>query len=373
MANGRSGGKVLITGGCGFIGSNLAEHFLRKGWEVIALDNFSSPGAGINAAWLERIRGGRLAIVRGDVRDFGALVAAMQGVDIVIHLAGQVTVSTSIEVPMYDFKVNTLGGLQVLEAARLSGQDPIVFYASTSEVYGSLEEVPLTSTALRFELPDHPLGIGEEHPIALSSPNGCSKGACDLYMLDYARSFGIRTIVFRLSCVYGPRSFGREGWGFIDKCLFSALIGEPVNVHGDGRQVKDVLHIQDLVEAVETSIEMVDECRGEAYNIGGGARNAISILEVIGRLESRFGRSVAMNCEAWRPEDQKCFVSDVRKAERDFGWRPSIGVDEGLDELFAWAEANEDVIRSLAADWGIRLWDQPHFPYVEDARDSLAG
>ena len=336
-------GKILITGGCGFIGSNLAAHFLAKGWEVVAFDNFSRPGAESNAAWLEQQAAGRLSIAIGDIRDYEPLCEAMQGVDVVAHLAAQVAVTTSVQNPREDFLINALGGFNVLEAARQCGSDPIVLYASTNKVYGGLESLQVELNGLHYELAAYSLGISEDFPIDLHSPYGCSKGAIDLYMLDYARIYGLRTVVFRQSCIYGPRQFGVEDQGWVAHFVISSVLGRPVTIYGDGMQVRDVLHVSDLIAAFEQAIDRIESCRGRAYNLGGGPQNALSLLELIHRLEAGQSRPVALAFGDWRPGDQKVYVSDIRKAQRELGWAPRIGIAQGLENLHSWVDENREL------------------------------
>jgi len=339
----RTAGKVLITGGCGFIGSNLATHYLAKGWEVVVYDNFSRPGAEKNAAWLNDQDSGRLRFVRNDVRDLEALYQAMQGADVVAHLAAQVAVTTSVEDPMEDFLVNALGGINVLEAARQCGSNPIVLYSSTNKVYGGMEDLRVASSTLRYHLPDYPKGIGEDFPIDLYSPYGCSKGACDLYMIDYARIYGLRTVVFRQSCIYGPRQFGVEEQGWVAHFVISSVFGRPITIYGDGRQVRDVLHVRDLIEVFDRAVERIDVCCGQAYNLGGGPRNTTSLLELIYRLEPMLDKAIPLTFGDWRPGDQRVYISDVRKAERDLGWEPRTSIGEGVKDLCDWVQANREL------------------------------
>jgi len=357
-------GKILITGGCGFIGSNLASHFLDKGWEVVAYDNFSRPGAESNAAWLEAQSGGRLAIIMGDIRDYEPLCEAMQGASVVAHLAAQVAVTSSIQNPRADFLINALGGFNVLEAARNCGESPIVLYASTNKVYGALERVPVRADLLRYSLPDLPEGVHEAFPIDLHSPYGCSKGAIDLYMLDYARIYGLKTVVFRQSCIYGPRQFGIEDQGWVAHFVISAALGRPITIYGDGKQVRDILHVSDLIRAFELAIERIEVCQGQAYNLGGGPQNALSLVELIRRLERDQARPIAITFGDWRPGDQMVYVSDLGKAKRDLGWEPLIGIDPGLDDLRGWVDANRGLFEDSAPTLA-------HLPETGKARAGL--
>jgi CDP-paratose 2-epimerase len=340
--------RILITGGCGFIGSNLAAYYLEKGWEVIIYDNLSRQGSEVNAAWLADRGDGRFELVHADVRDMRTLLEAMQDVDVVAHLAAQVAVTTSVNNPLDDFLINALGGLHVLEAARQCGSDPIVLYASTNKVYGGLDDLQTANSRLRYSLEDYPGGISETFPIDLYSPYGCSKGACDQYMLDYARIYGLRTVVFRQSCIYGPRQFGIEDQGWVAHFAISALLNRPIIIYGDGRQVRDVLHVTDLVELFDMAVENIDVCAGHVYNIGGGPRNATSLLEMIYRLEPIVNRAIPLQFGEWRPGDQRVYVSDIRKAESELGWTPTIAVGEGLQDLCEWVESNTDLFRSLS-------------------------
>ena len=342
MSN-ENGMRILITGGCGFIGSNLAAHYLAKGWEVVAYDNFSRPGAEKNAAWLGDQQNDRLQLIRGDVRDLESLRQAMQGADVVAHLAAQVAVTTSVEDPMEDFLVNALGGMNVLEAARTGGSDPIVLYASTNKVYGGLDHLEVGKATLRYHLPEYPNGIGEDFPIDLHSPYGCSKGACDLYMIDHARIYGLRTVVFRQSCIYGPRQFGIEDQGWVAHFVISAVLGRPITIYGDGRQVRDVLHVKDLINVFDRAIERIEVCAGQAYNLGGGPQNATSLLELVYRLEPILDRAIPLTFDEWRPGDQRVYVSDVRKAEKDLGWEPRTSIGEGLQDLCEWVQENVEL------------------------------
>jgi CDP-paratose 2-epimerase len=334
----------LITGGCGFIGSNLAAHFLAKGWEVTAFDNFSRPGAEHNAAWLKTQADGRLRLVRGDVRDLPALRLAVEGADVIVHLAAQVAVTISVADPMQDFLINALGGIHVLEAARRSCSDPILLYASTNKVYGPMEQLRLHTGGLRHRLPEYPAGIPESFPVDLYSPYGCSKGSCDLYALDYARIYGLRTVVFRQSCIYGPRQFGVEDQGWLAHFVISALLGRPITIYGDGHQSRDVLHIRDLIDLYERAIDRIGTTQGQVYNVGGGPANELSLLELVYRLEARLNRAIPLRFGDWRPGDQRVYVSDVRKARRDLAWEPKVSIERGLDDLFTWVEANRELL-----------------------------
>jgi CDP-paratose 2-epimerase len=335
--------RILITGGCGFIGSNLAAYYLEKGWKVVIYDNLSRQGSEANADWLAGQGDGRFELVHADVRDMRTLLEAMHNVDVVAHLAAQVAVTSSVQNPLDDFLINALGGLHVLEAARQCGSDPIVLYASTNKVYGGMEDLQTTHSRLRYSLKDYPNGISETYPIDLYSPYGCSKGACDQYMLDYARIYGLRTVVFRQSCIYGPRQFGIENQGWVAHFVISALLGRSIKIYGDGRQVRDVLHVNDLVDLFDMAVENIDVCMGQVYNIGGGPRNATSLLELIYRLEPIVNHAIPLQFREWRPGDQRVYLSDILKAEKDLGWTPTISIGEGLQDLCDWVASNRDL------------------------------
>jgi len=262
---------------------------------------------------------------------------------VVAHLAAQVAVTHSVADPREDFEINALGGFNLLEAVRGCGADPIVIYASTNKVYGELGGVQWREREQRYEYQELEYGIAENVPIDLHSPYGCSKGALDLYMLDYARIYGLKTVVFRQSCIYGPRQFGVEDQGWVAHFVISALLGRPITIYGDGKQVRDVLHVRDLITAFEAAIEHIDVSRGQAYNLGGGPHNTLSLLELIDRLQAKADRPIELEFDEWRPGDQKVYVSDIRKAKGDLGWAPQIGVGVGLSDLRQWVAANREL------------------------------
>ena len=347
ISNGNpTAGKILITGGCGFIGSNLAAHYLDKGWEVVIYDNFSRLGAESNAAWLAGQSDGRLDFVIGDVRDFESLCKAVPGADVVAHLAAQVAVTHSVSDPREDFEINAIGGFNLLEAVRGCGADPVILYASTNKVYGELEAATVVEQDTRYDFDGYGYGISEQLPIDLHSPYGCSKGALDLYMLDYARIYGLKTVVFRQSCIYGPRQFGVEDQGWVAHFVISALLGRPITIFGDGKQVRDILHVRDLITAFDAAVENIEVSQGQAYNLGGGPHNTLSLLELIDRLERKLGGALSVSFDEWRPGDQKVYVSDIRKAKEDLGWEPLVEVGVGLSDLRQWVEANFELFES---------------------------
>jgi CDP-paratose 2-epimerase len=332
--------KLIITGGAGFIGCHTAAHFHRAGARVIVVDNLSRRGAEANLAWLREQ--GVDEFVRADVADAAAmndLLAQHADADAVLHLAAQVAVTTSVADPRADFKANALGTLNVLEAVRTAaGGRPTVLYSSTNKVYGNLGHARVGERDGRYAYEDLPRGVGEAEPLDFHSPYGCSKGAGDQYVLDYARIYNMKTVSFRQSCIYGTRQFGVEDQGWVAWFCIAALTGQPFTIYGDGRQVRDVLWIGDLVELYERSLARIEAVRGEAFNIGGGPGHTLSLLELVDRLERHLGRRLEPAFADWRPGDQRVFVADISKAERLLGWTPKVAVAEGLDRLLAWVD-----------------------------------
>ncbi len=330
--------RVLITGGCGFVGLNLATAFLERGYEVRLLDDLSRPGSERNHAWLEGLGNQRLSMTVGDVRDADSVRHAMEDCGVVAHLAAQVAVTSSVEEPRRDFEINALGTLNVLEVARVALPRPIVLFASTNKVYGRMEDAAISENRDRYEYAELPHGVSESQPLDFHSPYGCSKGAADQYVRDYARIFGLKSVVFRMSCLYGPHQFGNEDQGWVAHFALSARRREPVTIFGDGKQVRDVLYVSDAVRAYLLAIERIETVAGEVFNLGGGPQHTLSLLELLRHLEEIFETPVEHAFGDWRPGDQRVYVSNVRKAERLLGWAPSVGVEEGLQGLIRWAE-----------------------------------
>jgi CDP-paratose 2-epimerase len=341
--------RVLITGGAGFIGSNLAHQLLREGHDVTILDNLSRSGCDSNLAWLRDTHcPDAFRLMTANLTDFDALQSASEGADRIYHLAGQVAVTTSIQNPRQDFEDNALGTFNALEAARLAGDDPIFIYVSTNKVYGGMEDAAIIEEATRYRYADLLFGIPETQPLDFHSPYGCSKGAGDQYTRDYARIYGLRTVVVRQSCIYGYRQFGLEDQGWVAWFLIAALRGRPITIYGDGKQVRDVLFIEDLLEAYDTIVHNIETAAGQIYNIGGGPENTMSIWAEFGPLlEELLGRPIPMRYGAWRPGDQLIYVSDIRKAERELGWRPQTSVREGVTCLFEWVRDHQDLFHHL--------------------------
>lgn len=339
--------RILVTGGAGFIGSNLVHHLAAAGHDLTVLDNLSRRGAAANLDWLKSELQERFRFVLGDVRDWETVRHVADGVEQIYHLASQVAVTSSVVNPREDFEVNALGTLNLLEAARSVAHDPVFVYASTNKVYGGLEDVGIVEQGSRYRYRDIPLGVPESAPLDFHSPYGCSKGTGDQYTRDYARIYGLRTVVFRQSCIYGPRQFGIEDQGWVAFLLIAAALGWPITIYGDGKQVRDLLHIDDLIRAYQLAVERIEVTAGQIYNLGGGPDFSLSIWAEFGQLvEEMLDRRVPVRYREWRPGDQRVFVADVRKAERDLGWQPQISPQEGIPRLLQWIEANPDLFRA---------------------------
>jgi CDP-paratose 2-epimerase len=334
--------RYLITGGVGFIGCNYVHRLLGRGEQVTVYDNLSRRGAEANVAWLREQHGeGAFRLAVGDVQDDAALSEAARGADVVVHLAGQTAVTTSVADPRSDFGDNALGTFNALEAARHAGTDPVFLYASTNKVYGGMEEVAAIEQETRYAYRDFPLGIPETQPLDFHSPYGCSKGAGDQYVRDYARIYGLPTVVLRQSCIYGPRQMGVEDQGWVAWFIIAAITGQPITVYGDGKQVRDVLFVDDLLDAYDAAIAHIDVAAGQVYNVGGGPPRTMSVWAEFGPIVERLmGRAVPVSYADWRPGDQRVCVLDVRKAGRELGWRPRVGVEEGIRRLYEWVVAN---------------------------------
>jgi CDP-paratose 2-epimerase len=334
---GESTGGSLITGGAGFIGCNLAERLLARGERVTVLDALTRPGTSVNLEWLQRSHGDRLRFVQGDVRDFDTVRAAVAGSESVYHLAGQTAVTSSLADPRADFEANALGTLNVLEAVRAVAADAVVVYSSTNKVYGALEHLAVVEEPTRFRFADRPDGVTETEPLDFHSPYGCSKGAADQYVRDYARVYGLRTVVFRQSCVYGPRQLGTEDQGWVAWFMLASATNRPVTIAGNGKQVRDLLYIDDLLDAYDAARRHAHRAAGQVYNLGGGAANAISIWrEFAPVLAQLLGGAPEAAFEPWRRGDQRIFVADTAKAQRELGWAPRVGIEEGLRRLADW-------------------------------------
>jgi CDP-paratose 2-epimerase len=340
--------RYLVTGGAGFIGCNYVHRLLGRGHEVVVYDNLGRRGTESNLAWLdEQHGGGSYRLVAADLRDFPSLLEATDGADVIVHLAGQTAVTTSVEDPRSDFEDNALGTFNALEAARAAGRSPVFLYASTNKVYGGMEDIGVLEEDSRYAYSDFPHGIPETCLLDFHSPYGCSKGAGDQYVRDYARIYGLPTVVFRQSCIYGPRQMGVEDQGWVAWFIIAALTGQPLTIFGDGRQVRDVLYIDDLLDVYDAAIRQVGVAAGQAYNIGGGPANTMSVWAEFGpMLEQLMGRQIPVAFDDWRPGDQRIYVSDIRKARQELAWRPQVGVAVGIRRLFEWVVANRRLFES---------------------------
>jgi CDP-paratose 2-epimerase len=327
---------ALITGGAGFIGSNLADALLSSGEEVVILDNFSRAGVERNTRWLTARHGAAVSIERGDVVDADLVAELVRGARRVYHLAGQVAVTTSVRDPRLDLQANILGTFNVLEAARALPEPPAILFTSTNKVYGELDWIPIAKEDDAYGFEDGSVGVTETAPLDFHSPYGCSKGAADQYVRDYARIYGIPTVVFRMSCVYGARQVGTEDQGWVAHFARALLEGFPITIFGDGCQVRDVLWVGDLVDGMRVAIDRAMEVPGEVYNIGGGTENAVTVRRVVDHLMEITGTRVPVEMAEWRPGDQRIYVSDTSKAARLLGWRPTTPWRLGLERLVGW-------------------------------------
>lgn len=328
--------KVLVSGGAGFIGANAAHKFLKSGYKVRVLDDCSRDGVENNLKWLANSHADRLEIIKADVRDEDAVRRAVDGMDVVCHFAAQVAVTDSIKDPRGDNATNVGGTLNILEAARETSSSPMVIFTSTNKVYGGLQGVGVTESDKRYVSSSHPEGVDEAQPLDFHSPYGCSKGAADQYVLDYSRVFGLNTVVLRMSCIYGERQYGTEDQGWIAHFSNSWLRRDPVCIYGDGKQVRDALHVSDLVRVLERLIGNIGTFAGEVFNIGGGTENAISVLELTEMLHDKLTYKTTVSFDEWRSGDQRLYVTNISKARRLLSWSPEVSVTDGVDRLLAW-------------------------------------
>ncbi|GAB3938611.1 GDP-mannose 4,6-dehydratase [Mucilaginibacter myungsuensis] len=337
--------RYLITGGCGFLGSNLAAEILKKGDELFVFDNLYRTGTEQNLKWLQSL--GTFKFYHSDIRSYNDVEYAVRDAkpDVVFHLAGQVAMTTSLDNPRFDFEVNVLGGNNVLEAVRKYAPEAIVTYSSTNKVYGDLEWIEYEETPTRFKAVGYDNGFDEKVQLDFQSPYGCSKGATDQYMLDYAKMFGLRTVVFRHSSIFGGRQYATadQGWigWFVKQAIDikSGLLKEPFTISGTGKQVRDVLFGNDLIACYFAALENINITQGKAYNIGGGMRNSLSLLELFDFLERELSIEMKFNRLPVRQSDQRVYVADISKAQADFGWQPKITKDEGLRKMVGWVSS----------------------------------
>jgi len=330
--------NYLITGGAGFIGSNCVARLLERGEQVTIYDNLSRMGGTRNIEWLQTSFGkGSFQMVVGDLRDAALLATSAKDADVIIHLAGQVAVTTSLLHPREDFEDNALGTF---------GRNPIVIYASTNKVYGGMDDILIVEDETRYAYADRPYGIPETYPLDFYSPYGCSKGTGDQYVRDYARIYDLPTVVFRQSTIYGPRQFGIEDQGWMAWFIIAALLEQPIKIYGNGKQIRDMLYVEDLLAAYDAAIENIDSAAGEVFNIGGGPGNTISIWTEFGPvLETMLGREVPITRGDWRPGDQKVFIADIRKSARMLAWTPKVDLSAGMRKLYTWIADNQALFR----------------------------
>lgn len=334
--------KVIITGGCGFLGSNLAADAITRGEELIVFDSLYRSGSRENLEWLQNQ--GKFRFEHGDIRNTNDITRIIQEFkpDAIFHLAGQVAMTTSIANPRLDFEVNVMGTHNLLEAVRLYAPDAIVVYSSTNKVYGDLEQYNYRETNVRYECIEQPDGFDEKTPLDFHSPYGCSKGAADQYMLDYARIFGLKTVVFRHSSMYGGRQFatydqGWVGW-FCQKAVETknGKINSPITISGTGKQVRDVLHAEDMKRLYAAAVSNIDNTKGQVFNIGGGISNSLSILELFALIEEISGVKMNYKNIPVRESDQRVFVADITKANVLMGWKVDITARQGVLSMFEW-------------------------------------
>lgn len=337
---------ALITGGAGFIGSNLADYLLNNGWEVVIFDNLSRIGSDKNLAYLKTRKNANtnLIFIKGDVRNFSQVKRASREVNVIFHLAGQVAVTTSVVNPRDDLETNILGTFNVLESARLGGK-PIVIYASTNKVYGEMHGLKIKEGKIRYSFIGFKKGVDENFPLDFHSPYGCSKGAAEQYVRDYCRIYGVPTVVFRQSCIYGPRQMGVEDQGWVAHFAISGLLGRKSTIYGDGKQVRDLLYIDDLIDAYKKAVINIGKSRGKIYNIGGGAENSLSLLEYLDMLDKKFGIKLKIKYDKPRLGDQRIFISDNSKLKRELNWELKTNLNQGMKKLISWIKENKNIFK----------------------------
>lgn len=336
--------KFLITGGCGFLGSNLASEVLKRNEELYVFDNLYREGSSENLSWLKSK--GKFTFLHSDIRNYNDVEKAIKEIkpDVVFHLAGQVAMTTSLDNPRLDFEVNVLGGHNILEAVRKYSPESIITYSSTNKVYGDFDSIEFIETDTRYIAKGYEQGFDENVPLHFQSPYGCSKGATDQYMQDYARMFGLKTVVFRHSSIFGGRQFSTsdQGWigWFVKKAIDikSGKLVSPFTISGNGKQVRDVLFASDLINCYFKALENIENVKGKPYNIGGGMSNSLSLLELFNFLENSLDVVMEFERLPWRKSDQKVFIADINKARHDFNWSPKTDFHSGLKEMIKWVE-----------------------------------
>lgn len=338
--------KIIITGGAGFIGCNTALYYLQHGHDVVIYDNLSRLGSKINLKWLNSI-GKKFTFIHGDttsLKQLTQLSAFFSNADAIIHLAAQVAVTSSVLDPKKDFEINALGTFNLLETIRKSGTKAKVIYSSTNKVYGRMESIKVAELKTRYAYKEMPNGISEDQALDFHSPYGCSKGSADQYVHDYERIYNLNTTILRQSCIYGPHQFGVEDQGWVAWFIIASVMAKPITIYGNGKQVRDLLYVDDLVNAYNMVIRCKEITKGKIYNIGGGLNNSISVwFEFKPMIERLIGHKLSCNFNDWRPGDQPIFISDIRKAHKDFGWKPTVSVNSGISRLFNWVSSNKSL------------------------------
>jgi len=333
--------RILITGGAGFIGANCVKHFASIGHEVVIFDNLSRMGSKKNLEWIRSVCS--VEFLKGDVRKFDDLVCVITQngpFDLILHMAAQVAVTTSVVNPREDFEINAVGTFNLLEAIRKYDPETTLIYASTNKVYGEMEDLNIIERNGRYAYMELSEGVDEKRNLDFHSPYGCSKGSADQYCRDYYRIYGLKTIVMRQSCIYGYRQFGVEDQGWVAWFCIASVLGKQITIYGDGKQIRDVLFIDDLLRAYELAYANRGQIAGKVYNIGGGPLNTLSLHELIHHLEKLKGEKIPLAYDNWRPGDQKVFIGNISLAENDFGWKPAITTDEGVEKLYRWVYEN---------------------------------
>ena len=339
--------NILVIGGAGFIGCNVVDYYASQGTNVYVFDNLSRRGTTHNLEYLNT-KHENLKFIYGDIRNFYDVMPLFRdhSFEVVFHLGAQVAVTTSVFNPREDFEINALGTFNILESMRETNSKALLLYASTNKVYGGMEEIVIEEINGRYQYRDYPQGISEDTILDFHSPYGCSKGSADQYVIDYSRIYGLNTVVFRQSCIYGYHQFGIEDQGWVAWFTIAAAFGKKITIYGDGKQIRDVLFIDDLINAYDMAINNLDVVNGRAYNIGGG-HFQMSLLELIDFLENHLGHKIELTYSDWRPGDQKVYVSNISKAEKEFKWKPEISVENGVEKLYKWVKDNKKIFQQV--------------------------
>lgn len=339
--------KILITGGAGFIGVNSAHYFSKKGHQVVIFDNLSRDGSEKNLEWIQSQY--KVDFFKGDLRKFVDLVDVFGSngkFDLILHMAAQVAVTTSVMDPYEDFEINAQGTFNLLEATKRYSPNATFIYSSTNKVYGEMEDLNIVEKDGRYIYRDLSEGVDESRNLDFHSPYGCSKGTADQYCRDYQRIYGLKTIVLRQSCIYGYRQFGIEDQGWVAWFCIASVLGKPITIYGDGKQIRDVLFIDDLVRAFELAYKNRRKAVGGIYNIGGGPENTMSLHELLSFLKRKNGQKIAVSYNDWRPGDQKVFIGNISKANKELGWKPRIRPDQGVKKLYDWIVENKNLFEN---------------------------